>query len=98
MSRDASIRVLVGAVLAGAAFAVMAQTSTPSGTDAGASVKASASARAAFAKADANHDGKLSKDEAAALPELSGKFDQLDKDKKGYLTLEEFASVSKTKE
>ena len=54
-----------------------------------------ASADAAFAKADANRDGKLSKEEAAAVPAIAAKFDQLDKDKKGYLTPEEFAAGSK---
>ena len=37
-------------------------------------------------------NGKLSKEEAARLPAIAAKFDQLDKDKKGYLTLEEFAA------
>jgi hypothetical protein len=96
--RIALNRVLVGAAITGAAFAVTAQTSNQPSTGAGASTKGAAATEAAFAKADANHDGKLSKEEASSLPPIAAKFDQLDKDKKGYLTLEEFAAGSKTKE
>ena len=35
---------------------------------------------AAFAKSDANKDGKLSKQEAEGVPGLSAKFDQVDMD------------------
>ena len=49
-------------------------------------------AEAAFTKADANGDGKVSKDEAAKLPAIAAKFDMLDKDKDGSLTLAEFAA------
>ena len=47
---------------------------------------------AAFAKADANADGKLSKEEAAMLPAVAAKFAELDKNKDGFLTLAEFAA------
>jgi Ca2+-binding EF-hand superfamily protein len=47
---------------------------------------------AAFARADANGDGKLSKEEAARLPAISAKFAQLDKDKDGSLSPAEFAA------
>ncbi len=49
-------------------------------------------AEAAFTKADANGDGKVTKDEAAKLPPIATKFDALDKDKDGALTLAEFAA------
>lgn len=90
-------RVLVGSVIAGFAFAASAQTTadTSKAPSADASVKASTAVDAAFSKADTNHDGKLSKDEAAKVPAIAAKFDQLDKDKKGYLTPEEFSSANK---
>jgi hypothetical protein len=43
-----------------------------------------------FAKADTNHDNKLSREESKMLPAISDKFDMLDKDKDGSLNLEEF--------
>jgi len=89
-------RVLVGSMIAGFAFAASAQTADTSKSPADASAKStsSASADAAFTKADANHDGKLSKEEAARVPAIAAKFDQLDKDKKGYLTAEEFSAAN----
>ena len=47
-------------------------------------------AEAAFARADTNQDGKLSRAEAARLPEIAARFDELDRDKDGFLSLEEF--------
>jgi ABC-type transporter MlaC component len=44
----------------------------------------------AFKRTDANQDGKLSRDEAARLPAIAARFDELDKDKDGALSLEEF--------
>ena len=92
-------RVLVGSMIAGFAFAASAQTAAdPSkspAADSSTKSMPSASADAAFTKADANHDGKLSKEEAARVPAIAAKFDQLDKDKKGYLTAEEFSSGAK---
>jgi len=44
-----------------------------------------------FAAADADHDGKLSKDEVAAkFPYLADTFEQHDKDGDGFLSWEEF--------
>lgn len=47
-------------------------------------------AEAAFAAADANKDGKLSKGEASPLPAIAARFEELDRDKDGSLSLEEF--------
>ena len=47
---------------------------------------------AAFTKADANADGKLSKEEAMAVPAVGAKFAELDKNKDGFLTLAEFST------
>jgi hypothetical protein len=48
------------------------------------------SAEQAFKRADTNGDGKLSKAEAARLPAIADRFDALDTDKDGNLTMAEF--------
>jgi hypothetical protein len=53
----------------------------------------SEAAQAAFKRADANGDGKLTKEEAARMPGIAEKFDALDKEGKGFLTISEFAAV-----
>jgi hypothetical protein len=54
-------------------------------------------AQAAFKRADANGDGKLSKEEAARLPGIAEKFDALDKEGKCFLTMADFAAGFDTK-
>ncbi len=46
---------------------------------------------AAFARADTNGDGKLSRAEAQRFPEIAARFDELDRDHDGFLSLAEFA-------
>jgi EF hand len=48
---------------------------------------------AAFMRADANGDGKLSKAEAARIPSVGSKFDALDKDKDGMLSMGEYMAA-----
>ncbi|HJV70613.1 EF-hand domain-containing protein [Ideonella sp.] len=50
-----------------------------------------------FAKADTNHDGKLSREESKMLPAIADKFDMIDKDKDGSLSLAEFTVGIKAK-
>ena len=45
-----------------------------------------------FAKADANGDGRITREEATALPAIAARFDQLDRNKDGVLSLEEFGA------
>ncbi|HWI10534.1 MAG TPA: EF-hand domain-containing protein [Burkholderiaceae bacterium] len=45
---------------------------------------------AAFARADTNGDGKLSREEAQRLPEIAARFDELDRDHDGFLSFAEF--------
>ena len=52
--------------------------------------KDNATAEAAFKRADTNQDGKLNKEEAARLPAMAAKFDELDKDTDGMLSMQEF--------
>jgi EF hand len=47
-------------------------------------------AEAAFQRADADKDGKLSKAEAAKLPAVAARFDELDADKDGSLSMAEY--------
>jgi len=82
-------------VLAGAMLSAHAQTQ-PSTTAQPMAAKDKQIVEAAFTKADANTDGKLSKDEAAKMPAISAKFDELDKNKDGQLTLDEFTSAVST--
>lgn len=49
--------------------------------------------QAAFDRADTNRDGKLSKKEAEALPAVSSNFAQIDADKNGSLSRDEFSKA-----
>ena len=81
------------AALASAALAAGAQTAaTPTTQPATGAAMDRTAVESAFAKADVNKDGKISKDEVAKLPALAAKFSELDKDKDGALSLEEFAA------
>lgn len=51
-----------------------------------------ANIEAAFARADADGDGKLSVQEAARLPAVAAKFDNLDRDKDGFISHDEFVT------
>jgi Ca2+-binding EF-hand superfamily protein len=79
-------------LLAGAALTAFAQTKAPT-LEQPVAAKDKAVIEAAFAKADANNDGKLSREEATRLPAVSLKFDELDKNKDGMLSLEEFSAI-----
>ena len=46
---------------------------------------------AAFARGDSNGDGKLSRAEAQRFPEIAARFDELDTDRDGFLSLIEFS-------
>lgn len=50
---------------------------------------------AAFNKADKNADGKLSREEAAALPAVAANFDRVDADKDGTISSAEFGKAMK---
>jgi Ca2+-binding EF-hand superfamily protein len=53
---------------------------------------------ARFDEADADHDGKLTKAEAAKLPRISKNFDAIDKDGHGTITKADIASWYKTQQ
>lgn len=86
--RASLIRFSLATACTGFAAASLAQTAAPAAPDA----KGRMAVEAAFTKADVNGDGKVTKDEAVKMPEIAGKFEALDKDKDGALTLAEFAA------
>jgi Ca2+-binding EF-hand superfamily protein len=55
----------------------------------------SARLQEAFMRADKNADGKLSKEEAVAMPAISEGFDKADVDKDGFLSKAEFMEIAK---
>lgn len=88
---------LIGAPLAahaqpasGAAAPSSVGAAAPSKFTIGPAASVSAAAQAAFDKADANHDGKLSPKEAAAHLPKGQRFQQLDTNHDGFLSSEEF--------
>ena len=85
---SALIRRTLAAACCALSAAAMAQGSAMPATDA----KTRLAIEAAFAKADINGDGKLTREEAEKVPEIAAKFEVLDKDKDGSLSLAEFAA------
>ena len=79
---------IVVAVLASFALGAFAQSKAPAEP----SAKEKTAVQSAFTRADANGDGKLSKEEATKLPAVAAKFEDLDKNKDGSLSSEEFAA------
>lgn len=75
-----------------AASVASAQTSSTGTTGTTGAAGGASTADSAFKRADANSDGKLSKEEAASMPTVAAKFQDLDKDKDGSLSLTEFMS------
>jgi Ca2+-binding EF-hand superfamily protein len=86
--RSSLIRFTLATACTGFAAATLAQTAAPAAPDA----KTRMAVEAAFTKADVNGDGKVTKDEAAKMPEVATRFTALDKDNDGALTLAEFAA------
>jgi hypothetical protein len=101
MSQNANfIRHSLLACLTSVALAAVAQTTAPTAPTAPAatpkataapSAKDKASMEVAFSRADANGDGKVSKEEAARMPAISSKFEELDGNKDGGLSMDEFS-------
>lgn len=77
-----------------------AQPSAPMAAPAGAMDPPPASkkeADAAFDRADANHDGKLTRNEAAAIPWLAEHFDEVDTTHQGFVTKGQFEGAAMKK-
>ncbi len=63
---------------------------------AGAETAQSSAASAAFDRADANADGKLSPQEAQQLPAIGNRFEQLDSNRDGFLSRPEFEAGARS--
>lgn len=77
---------LFAACAIGASMGVHAQTPIRPGGRVG---------EAAFARADTNKDGRLSREEAVRLPAISERFDQIDTDHDGFISPMEFEEALK---
>jgi hypothetical protein len=76
--------------LAAASAAAFAQTSPAPDTQ---DMRAKLTAR--FNAADTDHDGKLTREEAAKMPMVARNFDQIDKAGEGYVTLDEVQAFAR---
>jgi len=91
-------KLAVAAALSALALAANAQNAAapsakPGDTQAAAGAQSDSSVvKSAFKRADTNNDGKLSREEAAALPAVAEKFTQLDKNSDGSIAADEFES------
>ncbi|HEY2344796.1 MAG TPA: EF-hand domain-containing protein [Xanthomonadaceae bacterium] len=77
------------------ALPAMAQTDTapaPAGSDGGTSVP-KRTPRERFEQADTDHDGRLSRNEAQAMPFVAKQFDAIDANHDGYVTLDEMRAA-----
>jgi EF hand len=90
MTKTLRSATFIAALAAALPLAALAQTGQPA--QPGQKSEAS-TPEVAFMKADANGDGKLSKAEAARMPALAAKFDTLDKDKDGMLSMGEYMTA-----
>lgn len=89
---EAHSLMLIAACTLGGVSTLHAQTTpaTPAPSAAG------EDAAAAFARADTNKDGKLSKAEAQAIPAVSQRFEQIDTDADGTISRAEYDKATKS--
>lgn len=88
--RARQVLLLTLASLGLAGGAALAQSAQPAPQAQPMAAADKAAAEAAFTRADADKDGKLSRAEAAKLPAVATRFDELDADKDGQLSLAEY--------
>lgn len=84
-------------VWASLAFVGAIMTSSPAQADAKSDAKRDKDIEEKFKAADKDNDGKLTLVEAkAGMPRIARGFDKIDKDKKGYLTVEQIKAFAAT--
>ena len=83
----------VAVVLAGLSATLPAQVALPTPAVRDSTAVQRFELEAAFSRADLDNDGKLSRAEAMRLPEIGPRFDTLDANHDGTLTLDEFANA-----
>lgn len=91
--RSVALIAALAAALPLAAVAQSAQPGQPAQPGGAGQTPSANTPEVAFMRADANGDGKLSKPEAGRMPAVASKFDALDKDKDGMLSMGEFMSA-----
>jgi EF hand len=96
MTTTKSLRCTAVALLAALPLAGLAQQPAQPGGQQPGQGPATSTPEIAFMRADTNGDGKLSKPEAARLPAVAQKFDTLDKDKDGTLSMAEYMTAFET--
>ena len=84
---------LIAALAAALPLTALAQQAQPGQPAQPGQQPAASTPEVAFMRADANGDGKLSKAEAARIPSVASKFDALDKDKDGMLSMGEYMTA-----
>jgi hypothetical protein len=97
MTKTLRSAALIAVLAATLPLAAVAQTAQPGGQPekpgGAGQAPAASTPEIAFMRADANGDGKLSKAEAARIPSIASKFDALDKDKDGMLSMGEYMAA-----
>lgn len=86
-------KTLIAIALGSLAACTLAYAQSDSGASGGRAEKMRERFEARFAKADANGDGKLSKDEAKAMPRIAKNFDAIDTNHDGFVTPEEIGAA-----
>jgi EF hand len=93
MTTTKSLRSIALGLVAALPLAVLAQQPAQPGGQPPSQAPATSTPEIAFMRADSNGDGKLSKPETARLPAVAQKFDALDKDKDGVLSMAEYMAA-----
>ncbi|KXU83578.1 hypothetical protein CI15_30655 [Paraburkholderia monticola] len=80
-------KLLATVVLCCASTVTFAQAAAPQGISQQRMAQMEQQLQTRFANANATHDGKLTREQAAAMPMVARHFDEIDTQKAGYITL-----------
>jgi len=88
------MKILLAAGLLALSASALAQSGPPANSDSSSATStAGQRMRDRFVNADTDHDGRLSRSEAQALPWLAKHFDEVDSNHDGYISREEFRAA-----